>query len=105
MKKAIKLRKTVSRNIVVLRNMLGMTKTQFAKKAKLDAAVVTKLEQGRQNLTLDTIERIAEVLQVPAAKLLATDPNEDDLTPPPNIIDYALQSAKTTVDLLEKMGK
>jgi HTH-type transcriptional regulator/antitoxin HipB len=68
----VHLAQLVARRIAEIRSASGLTQEEFA--ARLDIATknVQRLESGRQNLTLRTIERVAEALRVDGLALLAT---------------------------------
>lgn len=98
----MKLRKVVARNITMARIEAGLSKIQFAKKLKTDPSNSARIEAG-QNLTLDTIERVAKVLGVRAMDLLAHDRAEEvtDF----DSVESAISSAKRLVEVLESLRR
>jgi UDP-N-acetylglucosamine 1-carboxyvinyltransferase len=48
-----------------LRQLRGLTQTEFAKKLSTSQSAVNRIEKGGQNLSLDMLSRISEVLQKP----------------------------------------
>jgi transcriptional regulator with XRE-family HTH domain len=99
----MKLRKVVSRNITLARVEAGLSKKQFAVKLKADPSNVARIESGRQNLTLDMLERIAKVLGVSAVDLLAQDQTEEIKNP--DSVEVALVNAKRLVEILESLKR
>lgn len=48
-----------------LRQLRGMTQTEFARKLNTSQSAVNRIEKGGQNLSLDMLSRISEVLEKP----------------------------------------
>lgn len=46
------------------RKAKGLTQKELGEKLGVADSVITNYESGRQNLTIDTLQRIAEVLEV-----------------------------------------
>lgn len=63
-----KFRKTLADNIRTLRG--EMTQTAFARKVDVDQATINRIEQGLQNVTIDTLERLCKKLKCSAGDLL-----------------------------------
>lgn len=57
-----------------LREAKGLTITEVAQRAGTERPNVSRLEHGRHLPSLDTIERLAEALEVPVAALVANTP-------------------------------
>ena len=53
----------VARQIKAARRVLGLSQEQFAKKMGVIQQYVSSLETGRENITLDTLHKIAGALQ------------------------------------------
>jgi len=53
-----------------LREAAGMSQASLAKRARLTRVYVTRLEGGRQDPSLSTINALARALGVPVTKLL-----------------------------------
>ena len=98
----MKLRRVVARNITMARIASGLSKIQFAKKMKTDPSNAARIEAG-QNLTLDTIERIAKVLAVKPMDLFNFD-QSDEVTDF-HAIETALINARRLVEILEAIRK
>ena len=63
------LRKIVARNIRTLRKRKGISQLEFARRCGLAARYASRIENDPQNLGLDTMGKIAEVLEVPISAL------------------------------------
>ena len=65
----------VGRNIARIRGQKGLSQTQLASridaKMTVDQSYLSKLERGSKNVSIDTLEVIAEALQVRLADLVA----------------------------------
>ena len=65
----------VGRNIARMRGQKGLSQTQLASridaKMTVDQSYLSKLERGSKNVSIDTLEVIAEALQVRLADLVA----------------------------------
>ena len=66
--------RAVARRIAALRQELGLTQEELASKLGIAHKNVQRLESGRQNLTLQTLARVAKVLEVTPAALMASPP-------------------------------
>ncbi len=64
------LRRRVGFNIRALRSERGLTLLEAAERAEIYWRKWQKIEEGEVNLTVDTLEQIAEALEVDAAVLL-----------------------------------
>jgi len=62
--------KTVGENIVRLRQLKGWTQEDLAHYADLTVSSVSKIERGKSNPTLRTLDRIADALGVETDELL-----------------------------------
>ena len=56
--------KTIGRKIGELREKLGMTTTQLAKRVGISQAQISRLENGKQGFRSNTLDRIAKALSV-----------------------------------------
>ena len=65
-------RKTLADNIRAARG--EMTQTAFARKVGVNQASINRIEQGLQNVTIDTLERLCRKLKCSAGDLL--DPED-----------------------------
>ncbi|MFT3775344.1 MAG: helix-turn-helix transcriptional regulator [Minicystis sp.] len=57
--------------IVRRREELGLTQRSLAAKLGMAQGNVNRIEYGRQNLTIRTVFRLAEALEMPVAELLS----------------------------------
>ncbi|MBP6670166.1 MAG: helix-turn-helix transcriptional regulator [Gemmatimonadales bacterium] len=58
-----------------LREARGLTQRALAESAGISQATVARLESGSlRNVTLDTVERLADALGVPAGRLITHTP-------------------------------
>lgn len=53
-----------------LRTRQGFNQTDLAKKVRVTQAYIAMLENGRENPTLDVLERLAKALKVSVAELV-----------------------------------
>ena len=67
----------VGRNIRRLRTARGLSQEAFGHEIGFHRTYVGGVERGERNLTLRTVERMADVLDVPAAELILEDPSAD----------------------------
>lgn len=65
-----RLRATLGRNVRELRLSLSMTQSDLADRAEIRRALISDIERGETNPTLDSILRVAIVLGVEPAELL-----------------------------------
>jgi len=63
----------VGRNIKRARTQLGMTQGQLAETIDIDTVTLSRIETGAQLPSLDRLQHIAEVLQVPLPALVASE--------------------------------
>lgn len=70
--------KAVGERIRYLRNsLLDMSQEDFAKKIGLDRTYMSKIEAGKQNLTLETLNKICEGLGITMKELFDFDISND----------------------------
>lgn len=65
-----------------LRTERGMSQAKLAVKAGMDPATLNRLEQGKGNPNLRTLERVAGALGVGVAELLETPPGKGQVPLP-----------------------
>jgi transcriptional regulator with XRE-family HTH domain len=87
---------SVAQNIAARRRALGLTQEALADRLELAVKNVQRIEAGAQNLTLTTIERIAEALETPPVGLLGGITAEAAVQPKP--------SSASALDQLRKAG-
>jgi len=64
------LRLRLARNLVNLRYARNLSQAALAQISGLDRSYIGSIEQARRNVSIDTIDRIAEALGVDAQSLL-----------------------------------
>lgn len=64
-----RVRATLGRNVRRLRLSLQMTQLDLADRAKIRRALISDIERGETNATLDSVVRIAIALSVEVAEL------------------------------------
>lgn len=47
-----------------LRNQIGLSQEALANKAEIDRTYITDVENGRRNISIQNIEKLAEALQI-----------------------------------------
>ncbi len=67
------LREKFGNRLRTLRQEKGVTQKTLAKKAEIDQTYPSKIEHGLRAASLDTIERLAEVLNVEPKELFEFD--------------------------------
>lgn len=65
-----RLRRDVGRRIAELRQEFGLTQEQLAELFEVSSRYVQSIEAGRENLTLDTLAKIARVLATDVVRFL-----------------------------------
>ena len=65
--------------MLLARTKAGISKRGLAKLAGLDASYISHIEAGRRKPSLDTIEKIAEILSVPLPLLMLLSADTSDL--------------------------
>jgi transcriptional regulator with XRE-family HTH domain len=66
----MKLRQVVAKNLRRLRQDKGLSQEEFADRADINRNYVGMLEREEHAATVDMLEKLAEVLDVPPARLL-----------------------------------
>lgn len=64
------LRKVVGKNVAARRKKDGISQQVLAKRVCMNKQTVWRIEAGANNLTIDTLERFAEALEVSPVDLL-----------------------------------
>ncbi|WP_115668543.1 helix-turn-helix domain-containing protein [Ciceribacter selenitireducens] len=71
-------RETIGWNLRKLRVEQGLSQERLALEAGIDRSYVGRVERGEENVTIDTLEALSNVLQVPVGRLFAElGPDED----------------------------
>ena len=63
-------RKRVGMKLKQLRTQRGVTQVTLAKKVRVTQAYIALLEKGRENPTLDVLEKLAKALKTTVGKLV-----------------------------------
>lgn len=64
------LRQTFGKNVRALREEMDLSQGRFSMMVGISRPLLNRIEQGNQNVTLDTLDRIAKGLNIEAWKLL-----------------------------------
>ncbi len=62
--------KSIGQNIVACRKQRNLTQEDLAGKAELDRSYLSEVENGHKNLSVTTLLKIADALDVPPSKLI-----------------------------------
>ena len=62
--------KKLAKNLEELRSERGITQVEVADKMEVDKSYISKLEAGKGNPTLNTLDRLAVILNVEVSDLL-----------------------------------
>lgn len=66
-------RQKFAENLRQLREDRGLTQEELAEKANLHRTYVGSVERGERNVTIDSMQRLADALDVPVWSLLHPD--------------------------------
>lgn len=69
------LQRVVGSNLRALRVKIGLSQEQFAEHLAVHRTYMGAVERGERNLTLQTVERLAERLEVPVHSLFEVSPS------------------------------
>ena len=72
----MRLREVLAKNLKRLRLAAELSQEDLAHRAEIDRTYVSSLERGRYSATVDMLERLAAVLGVKPADLLADPPTD-----------------------------
>lgn len=70
-KQKLAARAILAANVQSLRGGLGVSQEKLGEMAGLHRTYISQIERQRLNITLDSLERLAEVLDVQVSELLA----------------------------------
>ena len=67
-----------SKAIRIARSLADVPQRELAKRVSIDASLISMLESGKRNPSLDTLEKIAAALEIPfhLFMLLASEPDD-----------------------------
>ena len=57
-------RKIIAKNVSKFREICGLKREQLSLMIDCDQSYISKLEKGRINITIDTLEAIAKILKI-----------------------------------------
>ena len=63
----------IGKKIKFLREQKGMTQQELADLVRADRQYIYKIETGKKNITLDYLDKIAQVLEVSQSEFLNTN--------------------------------
>ena len=107
----------IGENIKTIRKTKGLTQKQLGQLLGVSQAAIGQFESGKSNLTIDTIKKIAEALEVSEYELMYGAHNEANLkkvnplrlnlhiTPPVEIFNKWLNDCEIYWEEAEKNGK
>lgn len=76
---------TLAARIKSSRKMRGLTQQQLADKLDIDQGFISRLERGEKGVTIDLLNRLAKLLDVPLSYLLGeTNSTQQDKLPVPS---------------------
>ncbi len=81
--------KIVADRILNARKAKGMTQEELGRRLGMSSSSISSIEHSRRNLTLDTIEKIASVLEVEPSFLLGVNLENKEL---PRVVADAVES-------------
>lgn len=67
----MKYRIILGENVLKYRKIKGLSQEDLAERASLHRTYIGAIERGERNITIDTIEKIANALQVSVIELLS----------------------------------
>jgi transcriptional regulator with XRE-family HTH domain len=70
---SLRLRQVLARNVREARQRRGLAQEALALKVGLSATYVSQVESGSRNVTLETIQRLADGLDLPPWRLMHDD--------------------------------
>ncbi len=76
---------TLAARIKSSRKMRGLTQQQLADKLDIDQGFISRLERGEKGVTIDLLNRLAKLLEVPLSYLLGeTNSTQQEKLPVPS---------------------
>ncbi|NEI74878.1 helix-turn-helix domain-containing protein [Rhizobium lusitanum] len=75
------LRKTIGWNLRRLRVARGLSQERLALESEIDRSYVGRVERGKENVTVATLEAFAKVLSINVSELFAEVDHEDNRPP------------------------
>ena len=71
---SLELRRTFAANLQSAREAAGLSKAELARRVGITRRILIEVEAGRQNLTLETVERLAQAVGFKGCDLLCPAP-------------------------------
>ncbi len=87
----------VGQRIREIRQQAGLTQPELGERAKMAAAEISKIENGRRTPTLETLERLGRALGISVEDLVATPAPADEQELLLNQIQMRLRGQPTEV--------
>jgi len=101
---------TIGENISMYRKIRGIKAVEIAEKLGLKEAAYTRYERGEGALTIDMVQKIAEILKIDPVQLITTSPAnfiDNGHNSPNSIIAFNASNCQTSsnlqLDLLLKL--
>ena len=69
------LRDIVGNNIKKYRKKLGISQEELAERARLHRTYIGGIERGERNITLDSLQTIADALNIAPVELIVEEPD------------------------------
>ncbi|HQR02854.1 MAG TPA: helix-turn-helix transcriptional regulator [Rhodocyclaceae bacterium] len=98
-------KKLIGARIKELRKQAGLTQEQLAERVGLDSRHLSRLEVGRHFPSLDSLENIAKVLNVPMAEFFAFPGNESPAALRSYLTGFAKRASEAQLRLAVKAIK
>lgn len=73
--RAREMKELVGRNVETLRKAQKLTKTRLSLMANMSRQELTKIENGKANITMNTLVKLADALDIAFGDLFAEQPN------------------------------
>jgi XRE family transcriptional regulator, regulator of sulfur utilization len=64
-------RRTLGNNVRARRKIIGWSQERLAEKADLHPVYIGSIERGQENVSIDSLARIAKAMKVPVAALVS----------------------------------
>lgn len=80
------LQRCLGQRLRAVRTAAGLSQEEFADRLGIHRTYIGGLERGERNVTLRTVERIADRLGVEAITLLRGEPDASRPAPPPLVV-------------------
>lgn len=96
----------LGKNILKYRKLKGMTQEKLAEFSDLSVTFLSKLERSEnQNISIKSLAKIAQTLDVEITDLLATDSKDEEPVESPNVDILVKQLARLNHQKAERLAK